>query len=661
MRIASKLSVCFTLVAASLLAATPAARAADAPPLATFFANAEISAARLSPSGKYLALTVASKSGRTVLATLDADAPATSILVVAGSERADVRSFEWVNDESLVYNVVDSFSPGQDQNFGPGLFSVKRDGSEGRLLIRVRWDAFETGTRITPTQLNPDHGLLDVPESGGADVIVGQYRFDNLGNLTSITPKRLNVASGRATAAVIGYPQGTNDWVFDRTGEPRVAVALQNGVVEVFWRDMASNTWRSLVKAPEFKMPWRPYAVDGDGRLYVTVPGPDSAAVLKRFDFATGAPEAAPIVSTPGFDFQGSLLFENEGRKLIGVRVDTDAATTVWLDPEHKKLQEIADARFPGRINVVRSRGNTTLVYSYSDRDPGAYYLYRQSSASWVDIGSRRPKVDPRQMAALDLHRAKARDGLDLPVWVTSPRGKTSAPRAAVVLIHGGPWVRGVHWEWSGEAQFLASRGYVVIEPEYRGSTGYGDRHFRAGWKNWGTTMQDDIADAVAWAGKQGLIDTKRVCIAGASYGGYATLMSAVRYPDLYRCGVAWVAVSDPRLLFEESWLNDADREEQRFSMPMMIGDPVKDADLLKAAAPVERAAEIKIPLLMAFGSNDRRVPLAHGSRMRAALKAAGNDPEYVVYDGEGHGWLKVENRIDFWTRVEKFLAKNLN
>ncbi len=251
-------------------------------------------------------------------------------------------------------------------------------------------------------------------------------------------------------------------------------------------------------------------------------------------------------------------------------------------------------------------------------------------------------------MATLDLHRIKARDGLDLPVWVTMPRGKAQASRPAVVLVHGGPWVRGTHWRWNADAQFLASRGYVVIEPEYRGSTGFGRAHFRAGFKNWGTTMQDDVADAVRWAAGNGLIDGKRVCVAGASYGGYATLMGAIRYPELYRCGVAWVAVSDPRLLFEPIWRSDIPREARQYSMPAMIGDPVKDAVLLKAAAPVEHAGEIKIPILMAFGELDRRVPIDHGRRMRAAMQAAGQQPEYIVYDGEGHGWLKVENRIDF-------------
>ena len=153
----------------------------------------------------------------------------------------------------------------------------------------------------------------------------------------------------------------------------------------------------------------------------------------------------------------------------------------------------------------------------------------------------------------------------------------------------------------------------------------------------------------------------KRVCIAGASYGGYATLMSLIRYPDLYRCGVAWAAVTDPRLRYEESWASDSTAEVRKFSLPALVGDPVKDAELLKAATPVEHAAQIRAPLYLAFGRDDHRVPLEHGTRMREALRAAGNDPEWTVYDGEGHGWQKLENKVDFYDHMARFLAKHLH
>jgi len=172
--------------------------------------------------------------------------------------------------------------------------------------------------------------------------------------------------------------------------------------------------------------------------------------------------------------------------------------------------------------------------------------------------------------------------------------------------------------------------------------------------------MQDDVADALDWAVAQGWVDAKRVCIAGASYGGYATLMGLVRNPELYRCGVAWVAVTDPQLLFEGFWRNEMSEEARMYSIPVLIGDPKADAAALAAASAVGQAARIKAPLLLAFGGLDRRVSLEHGTRMRTALRAAGQEPEWIVYADEGHGWQKEANRIDFARRMEAFLAKYL-
>jgi dipeptidyl aminopeptidase/acylaminoacyl peptidase len=229
------------------------------------------------------------------------------------------------------------------------------------------------------------------------------------------------------------------------------------------------------------------------------------------------------------------------------------------------------------------------------------------------------------------------------------------------VLVHGGPWVRDGQWTWSSMGQFLASRGYVVIEPEFRGSTGYGEAHFKAGWKQWGQAMQDDVADALLWAQAQKLA-TDKVCIAGASYGGYSTLMGLVRQPELYRCGIAWLAVTDLPLYVTGSWWVDDDISEllRRHTVPDMVGDAEKDADMLARNSPVLLASHIKAPVLLAFGDADRRVPLAHGKRMREAMQKAGQEPEWVSYSGEGHGWAKLTTRLDFAQRVEKFLAQHL-
>jgi dipeptidyl aminopeptidase/acylaminoacyl peptidase len=222
--------------------------------------------------------------------------------------------------------------------------------------------------------------------------------------------------------------------------------------------------------------------------------------------------------------------------------------------------------------------------------------------------------------------------------------------------------VRIGYWRWEAMRQFLASRGYVVIEPEFRGSTGYGSAHYRAGFKQWGQAMQDDVADALLWAQKDGWA-SDRACIAGASYGGYSTLMGLVRHPELYRCGAAWVAVTDPFLFLEGSWRveDDISGGARRYALKDMVGDPKADEAMLKANSPVEQAARITAPLLLAFGEEDLRVPLAHGRRLRSALERAGRPPEvWVTYPEEGHGWRKLENEIDFAQRLERFFAKHL-
>jgi dipeptidyl aminopeptidase/acylaminoacyl peptidase len=228
-----------------------------------------------------------------------------------------------------------------------------------------------------------------------------------------------------------------------------------------------------------------------------------------------------------------------------------------------------------------------------------------------------------------------------------------------VVLVHGGPWTRGGSWIWADDPQFLATRGYVVIEPEFRGSIGYGEALFRAGFKQWGLAMQDDLADAARWAIAQGYADPKRLCIAGASYGGYATLMGLLRDPDLYRCGINWVGVTDIELMYTARWGDFSDQIKQ-FGLPVLVGDPKKDAEQLRNTSPLQQAARINRPLLLAYGGEDHRVPIEHGRSFYRAIVKTNPNVEWVLYPDEGHGWLLEKNRYDFYTRVEKFLARHL-
>jgi len=657
-----------------------AAPAAALPSAELFYQRPAIERTVLSPSGRWLAMASRGGGNRTVLVVFDLQAWK-PLAVAARFADADVDAFYWVNDERLVFDITDRSRGGGDQRFGAGLFTVKRDGSGLRPLVRTRGKARVSEERwVGAEPLAPDHRLLYVPSGGGNEVIVGQDQRTQTDEPAGVVAKALNVETGRTRNLSEGVPPHVTRWWFTPSGEARMVLTLNRGRAAYHWREGAATAagagndggksalprWRVLVEGPAMAMPFSVRHVDGAGTLYVTQnTGPAGESELRRFSFEQGRPEAESLVSTPGFDFTGALVEDPASGRALGVRVVTDAQTTVWFDAVLKAAQDEADKRLPGHVNQLSCRPcsgpeMTVLVRSGSDRDPGQIWVHWPASQRWRMVGAVRPDIDPARMATTDFERIRARDGLEFPVWITRPAGAAAGPRPAVVLVHGGPWVRGRHWQWNADAQFLASRGYMVIEPEFRGSTGYGRRLFQAGWKQWGQAMQDDVADALAWAVKRGDADPARVCIAGASYGGYAALMGLVRHPELYRCGIAWVAVTDPRLLYE--WRNDSDvsAETREFTLPVLVGDPIKDAAMLDAATPVLQAERVRAPLLLAFGGEDRRVPLIHGTRLRDALRAAGRDPLYVVYNDEGHGWLKLQNQIDFAGRVQEFLSEHL-
>jgi dipeptidyl aminopeptidase/acylaminoacyl peptidase len=255
--------------------------------------------------------------------------------------------------------------------------------------------------------------------------------------------------------------------------------------------------------------------------------------------------------------------------------------------------------------------------------------------------------------------RYAARDGLPIPAYLTLPRGQ-GRNLPMVVVVHGGPWIRGDTWSFDSEAQFLASRGYAVLQPNFRGTTGHGWKHFASSFGQWGLAMQDDIEDGVKWAVAQGIADPRRVCIYGASYGGYAAMMGLAKTPEVFRCGINYVGVTDLDLYLTATWADYAYSDFIQHSAREMVGDATRDAQRLRATSPVELAARIKAPVLMAYGAVDFRVPIEHGTRMKAALERHGSKPVWIAESGEGHGFRDTRNRVAFYEAMEKFLKEHL-
>jgi dipeptidyl aminopeptidase/acylaminoacyl peptidase len=658
-----------SLLALSLCAAPIVhAQASPAmPPIERFFAHPAFNGGLLAPDGRSIAARGSAPGQRDFLVVVDLETNKGKI--VASYNDADIGSFQWVNSERLLFNVNNKQVAEGDDDYAPGLFAVNRDGSD---LIQLAETGLErtsqrTGQR-TGRRLLPWHTfMLDTRGAQDSEyTYVRNMVWDAGYKKSRVSLLRLNTLTGQSQE-VTRPKEDVTEWMLDHKGEPRIAVGSKEDTGTIHYLDPATGEWRKLTSYKLYgdnKDILDPVAFGPDGKLYVSARrGRDTKAVY-TMDIATGTLSAEPLVNLAGYDFEGEILTSRQ--KVLGMQFTTDAESVEWFDPAMKAVQETVDKVLPATVNLVstppqHAKTPWLLVRAYSDTIPATYYLFNRETKVLNKVGETYPGIDPRQMGRQQPVSYKARDGLNIPALLTLPAGAKPAGLPLVVLVHGGPWVPGTAWGWNPYSQFLASRGYAVLEPSFRGTTGLGAAHYKASFKQWGLAMQDDIADAARWAIEKGYADPKRICIAGASYGGYATLMGLVNDPDLYQCGVNWVGVSDINLMYSSAnHKSDSSDEWKRYGMPQMIGDQVKDAAQLKTTSPIEQAARIKAPLLLAYGGADVRVPIDHGTRFYAAVKRTNPNVEWIEYPAEGHGFHLPKNSLDFWSRVEKFLDKNI-
>lgn len=630
------------------------APAADVP-VADFFEHTSFDGAGLSPDGRTVAMLNAPPGSRVRLAVMDVKTHKVS--VVAALADADIASVNWVNDNRLVFSLGDRTVGQGEQRLGGGLYAVNRDGSELRQLVSRKSLSNESNKNL----LSPNTSFFGVAGKGSGDevfVLQGTYRNDDL---DAINLLRVNTRTGHSSSII--RPPRVMRWMLDQDGEPRIAISQDGKESLVNYLDPANGKWRVVAHFDSWtgNQGFAPLAFGPDGTLFVNAGNGKDKSALYTFDLKAGKLSPEPLVELPEHDFSGRLVATDA--KLLGLRTETDMPVNYWFDAQMQAAQADIDAKLPDNFNSLRpamhSQENVILVYSYSDVMPGALYLYNLQSKELVMFGKTAPKIDPARMSYKHPVRYAARDGLSIPAYLTLPKGVPAKNLPMVVLVHGGPSVRGGHWGFNPEVQFLASRGYAVLEPDFRGSLGYGRKHESAGWRQWGLGMQNDVADGAKWAAAKGFADPKRICIAGASYGGYATLMGLINDPDIFKCGVAWVGVTDINLLYSVTW-GDMSEEARKYQLPLWIGDREKDAAQLAATSPIEQAARLKAPLILAYGGADNRVPIVHGTKFYSAVKAHNPNVEWIEYVNEGHGWRNTQTNIDFWTKVEAFLGKHI-
>ena len=634
------------------LAVTAATAADDATSIEKLFKVPQYRSMRISPDGKRIAA-IAPVAGRQNLVVLDIDTRKAN--AVTSLTDSDVLAVQWINNKRLLF-FVGSIETSQFDTREGVLMAADADGADFVDLQAVRDLTFGYHRQYTSL-------VRTLP--GDGDEVIAQDLLPPHSRDESWKPGelvRLDTRTGRRTPIGGAKPDSGEGerWIVDSRGVPRALVVSEKGMERIYYHAGAETPWRKLDEGKALWMEWTPLAVADDDRSLVVASrkGRDTAAIV-LYD-----PEKRAfgdvLAAHPQVDLT-DLRRERDGR-IVGVSYEADRGGHAWFDRDLAVVQKAIDGALPDTVNDISwsTDKKRFIVHAYSDVSPGSFYLFdlEKKRLEWIADGA--PWIEAKKMSHMKAVRYAARDGLEIPAYLTVPRGSDGRDLPMVVIVHGGPWVEGNEWRFDPEVQFLAARGYAVLQPNFRGTRHYGWKLFHSSFGQWGLAMQDDIADGVLWAVKQGIADPKRVCIYGGSYGGYAAMMGLARNPELYKCGVNYVGVTDLPLFLTMTWADYAGTDFQQYDAKELVGDVDRDAARLKATSPVNLAARIEAPVLMAYGSDDRRVPIEHGTRMRAALLDARKPVEWLVAEGEGHGFRDPKNQAMFYGAMEKFLERNI-
>ena len=601
-------------------------------PLKDFFRNPEMSSFSLSPDGKHISYMKPWEEGNRMMNVYVRPIDSNDEVRITDASKRSLYGYFWINDNRIAY-VQDK---GGDENIH--IYAVDIDGKNN-----IDLTPFENIQARITDDLDDDPNFMLVALNKRNPQIHDVYR--------------LNVNNGDMDM-IAENPGNISGWGTDHDGKLRIATTSDGVNTSLLYRENEDDDFKSILTT-NFKESVSPLFFTFDNKeLYVSSNrGRDKSAIFK-FDLET-AKEGELIFEHDEVDVYG--LMSSKKRKVItGVSYTTDKRQIHFFDKWRENLQSTLESQLKGvevAISGLSKDETKAIVVTYSDRSRGTYYYYDIENDNLTKLADLSPWLNEDDMAFMKPIKYKSRDGLTIPGYLTLPLDYKKGEKLPVVINpHGGPWARD-NWGFNPEIQFLANRGYAVLQMNFRGSVGYGREFWEISFKQWGKTMQDDITDGVNWLIEEGIADPDRIAIYGASYGGYATLAGLTFTPDIYACGVDYVGVSNIFTLLETLppyW------ELGRQMMYEMIGNPETEKELLEAASPLFHIDKIKAPLLVAQGANDPRVKQAESDQIVDALKAKGIDVPYILKEDEGHGFYNEENQFDFYQEMEKFLDKHL-
>lgn len=643
----------FVIALASLASLAPMSHAADPLiPIDHFIREDEYAKPQLSPDGKHLALTIRLSQGNRFVPTIAVYSlpEMKQITVIQFTAGIVPLAYSWVSNTRLVYSKGKEYGSLEAPSSTGEVLSMDFDGGNHRYIYG--WDAANKSRyadRYTDNYgfgwvmrvNNPPNGRFFLGTDTGADSFV----YDASG-----------VTGARKLLATISHP-GLS-YVLQNDGTPRFAEGsdkVRNATV-LYRHDPVKDEWK-IVGNDDAAADLSPFAFTEDDKEFVATAGVTTGPEeLVRQNLQSGKRISLlkhPVGNINLFQWGGNRQVPFGAASQIGIPTVTVLDETL---PE-AKLYKLLSSKFPGQyvsfINTTTD-GNKVLFVVRSDREPGAYFIFDRSTGKAFPLFNSRQDLDPELMAERRPIQFKARDGLELHGYITLPRRSDGKKPPLILLPHGGPHGPYDSWFYDNDAQFLASRGYAVLQVNFRGSGGRGNPFEHSGYRHWGDDIMNDLIDGVRWSIKQGMVDEQRICSFGASFGGYSALMITTRAPELFKCAVGYAGVYDLNLLV-------ADAGPKSTARHSIFNDYLgTDKAQLDAFSPAMQAHKIKVPVLLVHGENDERAKFEHAKVMRAALQKAGNEPEWMAVPNEGHGFFASKNVKAFYERLETFLAKHI-